>query len=344
VSGLRYAAAGTLPVAPLTVTVVLLRLGLSAVAYVVLIAGAAGWGVATGVWALTVWYGLSLFTAAITLTWLAQAIGRVGVAAAAGVATQGLGLALLWAAVRGGAGLWAVPAAAVVAEAVVAAAVLGWAWKAVGRPTRPFPLARSVELVKESAPIGWSRILRVLCLGADPILLGLFVTLAEVGWYSGAYKFYMVGMSVAGVYSIVLIPRLSRAHAVGRLAPELAAAVRVAAPLSVLAAAVSVPFAGPVLGGLFGDDFRQATLSLQLLGFAWAAAFIGGQYRCALIARGDQRIDLMLVAAASVAHLVTKLVAIPLLGMTGAAVGTLVSEIILLALTWAAVRRIGGRT
>lgn len=321
-------------------TTVVLRLLLGATAYLALLALAALMPALRDVFGTVCLFGLTLFTTALSLTWVAEGLQKTHVLALANLGIQLLWLVFVAAALAWGAGLWAVPLAQVLGEGVVAVGLYAWVTKRFGRPRFLLPGQRWTDILRQSAPIGGGRVMRAIALGSDLLLLGFLVSRTELGWYAGAFKLFLVSTSLGALYFVVLFPRMARAAAepVSTLAQELHASIGRVLLAAAPFAAVLALFAAPLLQTLFGPSFTAAAPSFQVLLVALLVNLTGNHFRNALVAQGRQRLDFGVTAAASAVHVVSKALLIPVLGILGSALGTLVGEITLMVLGWRATR------
>lgn len=299
--------------------------------------------------------GLSSFAVALSVEWAPQALRRTGVTALANLALQAINLAALAAVALGGGPLWGVLAAKVTADLLVALGYRVWAARLPdplpdpggGAPGGPPPAEASGPLAAARAawPICATQLVRTLALSSDLLLLSAFVGAAALGHYAAAFRLFYVMMSVANAYFVVMMPRIFAAAARPHpaLAGELRASLRRTLPLAALGV-VLLALASPlVMGLMFGAGFREAAPALALLGAATAVSLVGRHYRQVLLARRRQVDDLRNSAAGAAVHLLAKLALIPLLGITGAALGTLLGEsAILLIQRRAAARELEG--
>jgi O-antigen/teichoic acid export membrane protein len=340
-AGTRDIASGSVPAPTMALTVFLLRLVLGVVAWTIIA------GVALIVpqyrdsLLLVALYGLSIFTGAATLGWVAQARGQVGVVARA-VVIANLGyFAGVWLTAQNGWAPASVPLGLAISEAAVALGLWIWLIRAVGPIARPLPISEALTFLRISIPIGVANFLRMLTLGSDVLLLGLFIAEADVGQYSVGFKLYSVSLSVLALYFVILLPHLAREAS--RSPAAIRQAVHSALRRSLLAAipltGIGLLLAGSILHLLFARESAGATRVFQILLLALPAVLASGHFRTALIALKRQQLDVGLVAAATIIHVAAKLLLIPILGMTGAAWGTLVGECALLVLAWNAARK-----
>jgi O-antigen/teichoic acid export membrane protein len=338
-AGMRDVAANPRATSSVAGTVVFLRFLL----------GLVSWGTAAGLtwivpqyracFELTALYGISMFTGALTVGWVAQAHGRMLLVGLAHLTPHILYFAGVQSAVRSGWPAASVPLAMVMAEAISAAGL--WVWYCRLFQTVIFPPAPRAALnyLRQSVPIGSANIVRGLTVGSDIVLLGLFASESDVGLYSASFKLYSLGLSLILLYGTVLLPQLAACGA-GNDA-EMRSVVRVSLRRTLLVALavllIGLVTAGAVLQLLFGPNFEASAQVLRVLLVALPANLIAGHCRSILVAGNRQRHDLRVAAIGMLVHVATKLGLIPLLGITGAAWGTVAGEAALMLLSWGAV-------
>ena len=296
------------------------------------------------VWALFALYGLSLFTTGASVLWVPQALQLSRPFAAANFGVQFLYLVLVLGALHSGLGLWSIPAAQVAAEAVMGATLLGWMKSKVGNLTRPAPLSEWPALLRQSAPIAGSTLARAIGLGCDLVLLSLFLSAsAPVGWYRGAFAIYGLLMASTAIYFVILFPRLveKRGDSPEAFRHELFNSLRLSVLPATIGAVILGAFAPLVLRLLYFRDpsFQNATLTLQILLATFVVGFLAGHFRYVLLACGRQRSDLGATSFSAASHVLFKLGLIPIFGIEGAAMGTLLGEMTLLIFAFSMVRR-----
>ena len=196
------------------------------------------------------------------------------------------------------------------------------------RPVRELSRRRAVALARESAPIGLATLLGTALFRIDTTILGLLKDEAAVGVYSAAYRLLETTLFLSYAFGAALLPALSRA---GRdTQPSLGDLYALGAK-AVLAVLVPVGivfalFAEPIIRLLYGDEYRDATTALRLLG--GAAALYGLSYLSSLtlIACDRQRLLVWVVGAVLVQNVVLNLALIPAHSYDAAAFATSVSE------------------
>lgn len=315
-------------------TIVLLRLLLGALGYIAVIAIALALPQYRAVAGLLGVAGLSLFTRATYLDWAAQALQHTRIMAAAMITTQAGYLGLVVAMARLQQPLWAMALAQVLAEVATAVWLLWWFHRRVAPLERPLPSGQWRSMLRDSFPFAGGQLLRGVSLGLDLVLLGAFLVPGdEIGWYSGSLKLFQLCSGTVAVYFMIMLPRFSvqASNSGAALRGEIARSLRLIVPLAGIAAIATGLVARPLLTMVGGEaSFAQAALEFRILVAAVVVGLIGSHYRNALFAIGRQRLDLRNTAVSTVAHVMLKLALIPLLGMLGAALGTLGGEVALM--------------
>lgn len=332
--GIRAASADPARLPALASTIIGLRLLAGAIVYGLLVAIVFSIPRLRGIGPLCALAALTLFTTASSLGWTTQPLRKTHVLAAANMSTQALNVSLLLLLIRArGPRLLDVPRAQVAAEAVVAVALLAWT-RARGPLPRP-ALGDARAILPKSLPLGGSQVLRTIAIASDPVILGLSLPMNDVGIYNGAFRLYILCVSLAALYFVILLPDLSQAAAVDHelVRRQVRRSFRLAVPLGVLGAAVAALVARPALALLFRPELAAAAPSLRILLCATILGFMAGHFRNALIAVGRQTTDLGIVAAGATAHVVLKVALVPRLGIAGAALGSAAGEAILLVLS-----------
>ena len=326
--GVREAVRHPESIGAVTSTVIAIRLVLGAVAFLALalltllpafrpVAG------------LVLLYALTLFTSAISVFWVAQSQQRTDVLGLAAVATQALYIGQVYLALTLDLGKHAVPIALATSELVVALGLLVWMRRRVAPLARPLAPAACGRILRRTAPLAGSQMLRAVALGSDMVLLGLLVPMDRVGTYGAAYKLFVLGFTLVGLYVTVVLPHLVHHGTVSvrRMAREVGSLLRKLLLLAIPLAALGVAVAPWVMRSLFGEEFADATTPMRLLVLATLASLFGGHYRPAVLAMGEHRRDLANGAVSAGVHVAAKLVLIPFFGLTGAALGTLLGEV-----------------
>lgn len=327
-------------------TVLSLRLAVGVPTYLALLAVASLVPRLLEIRGLIALFGLGILVHSLDVSWIPQALNRTGLLAAANLGSQVFYLLGVWwlATLERGLGIaaWSKVGGAL----VVALWLLAWMRLRIGPMRLPRPPGDLWRMAAQAAPIAGTNLVRSLGLGSDLLIVGVMLGDEELGHYAGAVRLFLFLLSLASAYFVVLLPRLAQRgrEERGALGQELRASLgRVVGPTGVVAG-ILIWLASPVLSGLFGPGFEQATSALRLLLLALLANLVGRHFRQVLLVRNRQVLDLRATMVATGVHLVAKVGLVATLGLTGAALGTLIGELTLMLLLYrAAVPLLGGK-
>lgn len=168
----------------------------------------------------------------------------------------------------------------------------------------------------------------LLLLNVDIIMVGLIRGDAEVATYRIAVLLSMIVASLYEILTVVMRPRIARAHAAGRMA-ELQRQMRrpfLAALAAGVACLAAFALAGePLLISLFGEAYAAAYLPTLVLISGQALAIAFGPVAPVLNMTGRERVHLRIIAAALAANVFLNLLLIWPLGNLGAAIASFVA-------------------
>ncbi|MFH0776041.1 MAG: flippase [Patescibacteria group bacterium] len=199
-----------------------------------------------------------------------------------------------------------------------------------------FPLWKDI-LVK-TLPYGGAVLLATIYVREDVVLLSLMRTQKEVGLYGVAARI-MENLSVVSIFFLnSALPAITRLFHTNRdrLKQLLQYAFDFLAIVSLPIVVGGIVLAYPIIALVsspeflsnFAENFYGSDVALQILMVAMLVAYIGNLFGFTLLA-GNQQIKLFYVnAAAVVFNFVGNILAIPLWGFRGAAVMTILSEVL----------------
>lgn len=286
-------------------------------------------------------FGLTLFTNAISLMWVPQAIHRTNSMAVATVMLQLLNLSALFLFLSVSTSLHVAPLAVVVAEVLVALGLLATIRTYVGKLT-PLPAPRTLlSTLRESAPIGMTQLVRAFALASDLLIVGLLLPWTEVGMYAASFKIFLFMLSLGSVYFVILLPRLAElSESDTSMAKELRDSFIRVLPLLFAATLGTWILADFMINILFGSDYDRSGTILRILSIAVVANIVGKHYRQVLLVKKMQNKDLETSGVSAVVHIAAKLALVPFFGIVGCAVGALIGELVLMVRQRAAVKKL----
>jgi O-antigen/teichoic acid export membrane protein len=178
----------------------------------------------------------------------------------------------------------------------------------------------------------------------DVVLLARLAGTFATGIYALPYRIFATLQIIP--YSIMgaLLPGFS-ASAAGREASEkCAAAMKVLYLSAVLLLLGTLTFADPVVLLLLGKGYAQSILTLKILVWAAAPAFLNGALNTLLLAAHRERVFLWTASVCTVFNIAANLILIPKFSFIAAAAVTVATECLLLAQNLYFTRKYLGRT
>jgi O-antigen/teichoic acid export membrane protein len=174
----------------------------------------------------------------------------------------------------------------------------------------------------------------------DMLMLGVFSNPEQVGLYSSAYRILNQVLLAYYMLTGALYPQLARQDVTQRrqmLRPRIFFMLIAAG--SVLAALLAL-FRRPLLGIVFGHPFLAAAPLLLLLAFAIPLDFLTSYLSNAYLAWSMERAVLVSAVVAAGSNIILNLATIPRYGAAAAAINTLISYFVYLAVLAGVGRRI----
>jgi O-antigen/teichoic acid export membrane protein len=251
---------------------------------------------------------------------------RIVPAAASGVVCR---VGLVGGALLNGMDLRGVLAASAIAEAVA----LGITYVTVSR-LRPAHMAAGVRrvwpLLREAAPLGALSVLALLYFRIDTILLSLLAGQSAVAEYGAVYRTSEALLMIATAIASTSLPTLSAAFTRSRAAATSVYQhyLRVSAAITAAAAGVGLVAPGTLMGLLYGDKYRDTGPFLTLMLLSAVVMGINVIQATALIALDGQWLIARVAVLNLVVNVAVNVLLIPRLGVMGACISTLLTEVI----------------
>lgn len=191
-------------------------------------------------------------------------------------------------------------------------------------------------------PFGLLGIMGVIMLNTDIIMLGWLKTPSEVGYYSAAQKLIQVLYVLPALFAASVFPIMARlvktdAQAVKKLLEKsVALVILVSLPIAVL----GIAFAEPIVELLFGLEYVPSILTFRILMATILIVYPASLLGYAIFAYDEQRNFIWFVAVAALGNVLFNFLLIPKFGIEGAAVSTILVQLLTNALIWNKVKKI----
>jgi O-antigen/teichoic acid export membrane protein len=211
------------------------------------------------------------------------------------------------------------------------------AWYLANRLT---PVSLAVDLGQwrrlsaAGLPMAMSSYLSLISLRGDTLLLSLLKPATDVGLYGVSSKIYEIGLQIPIIFAGLLMPTFSRsaANATPQVLRE--QVTHGLHALIIVGVAIMLAlgfFAREIVVLLAGEGFVSAAPAVQLMGVSLALAGYSTLLRYTAMAQQTQRQVLVADCVTTVIAVGAYLFLIPRLSFIGAALGTLVAELALIA-------------
>lgn len=182
-------------------------------------------------------------------------------------------------------------------------------------------------LLAAALPMGIAGLCQQMYFYIDNLFVRALEGQAAVGHYNLAVRFLSYGIMLAVFATLAALPWFTREHKEGRLGPAVARLAQPLFALAGLATGLATPWSADLLA-LFGEEFRVAASSLNWLLLACLAVYVGAAFLTAVVAMGRTRAVLVIAASGLALNLAGNAWLVPRLGIEGAAIATLATEVL----------------
>jgi O-antigen/teichoic acid export membrane protein len=184
--------------------------------------------------------------------------------------------------------------------------------------------------IRASLPFGITSLALTFNFNADTVILGMFHSHGEVGWYNAAYRLIFTLSAIAGAFLSVMTPSLAREHMSD---PESVRAwIRgsihgMAVPAMPITIGVSL-LATPIITMLYGDSFAGAGLMLAVICWDTPLILFNALAGNVTAAVGLERQGARIYTLSAILNVALNLIFIPRYGGIAAAAITVVTDLV----------------
>jgi O-antigen/teichoic acid export membrane protein len=270
---------------------------------------------------------LLLFAAALDTAWVFKGLERGGPIAASLIIRRLAYALMVFLVIAGPADLLRVPVVQFGAELF---GVL-WLFRFLVRE-RPagVDLAAGWRVLRSSAALMITKLLRTSVVTLDVVLLGLLATDRDVGLYSAAYRFCFFLIAGVAAVQVAYLPDVTRSVSRDTLRSAVGRHLEVSAALGVPLAIGGVILAGPMITTIFGEQYGDGASAFAVLLLSIGILFLFAPLHNALLAQGRLRVETWAMGLAAALNLSLNLYWIPRYGILGAAWATVAAEALIL--------------
>ncbi len=192
------------------------------------------------------------------------------------------------------------------------------------------------SIITRAWPFGLLGLMGVVMLNTDIIMVGIFRSVEDVGYYAAAQKFIQVLYMLPTFLAVAAFPALARTLTANPQAGKrlLMGAVKIslvgAIPLSI----IGVLFGDSIMLALFGSAYAPAFFTFKILMASLVIVFPSSIVGNAIFAYDAERFFVSIVGVAIIGNIIWNLLLIPTFGIEGAAYATLITQIMTNGIMW----------
>ena len=205
--------------------------------------------------------------------------------------------------------------------------------------TPQFNKNESLIFLKTSFPIGVALILNLIYFRIDVLILSSVRSSAEVGIYGLGYQFFQAGLAIPIFFSNSLFPLLSKLYLenIGEFRKQIKkwSFYLILFSIALMVLMFLVSYLIPIL---YDSRFLDSGLALRILSIGLPLFFLSALLWHMLIIYGKQKLLIYIYAIGAVLNIALNIVFIPIYGYIAASIITVVSEAIILLLSFASVK------
>lgn len=185
-------------------------------------------------------------------------------------------------------------------------------------------------MLKTAWPFGLMGLVGAIMLNSDIIIIGWLRDATNVGYYSAAQKIIAILYAMPGAFASSIFPVTARmvsddpTRAKKIVETAVALTIVVAIPITIIGGI----FASPIINTLYGNAYAGGVATLQLLLVSLLIIFPSVVMGNTLFAYNKERGLLPFIALQTIGNIIFDLVLIPYYGIEGAAIGTIVTQLI----------------
>ena len=283
---------------------------------------------------ILVLFGLTMFTQALSLKWVFMGQEKMTRVAAGLVIAQIVFAVSLFASVRSAESIVWVPVLRLAGDLAMAIYFMWLFHSTHGGMRLTFTLKGLRNTLKPAMTIGASQGLSLINYNFDSVMLGMFLGSAAVGFYGAAYKPVTMMLAMPLTYFVGLFPALSRAYQQNceLFSETVVRSFRLTSTFAVPFGVGGAFVARPVINLLFGTAYFNSVPVFQILCWSASLVILRGTYRHSLNAAGRSSLDLRCAGASAALNVLLNLLLIPRYGIVGAAIATVVAEVLWLTM------------
>lgn len=198
-------------------------------------------------------------------------------------------------------------------------------------------------ILRSAVPIAFSSAIGAFMLNTDLVMLGWWQSAEQIGYYAAGQKIIQVLFTLPAILANAILPTLSRligegSHDKIRILMEKSFAniFMVSAPIIV----GIIVLAKPIIRLLYGAEYTPGSLNFAVMALALIFTFPSALLSLTAIAYDRQKQVTKYLFLSSIANAVFDAILIPIFGIVGSTIATIIALIIEVGLSWRLMKKI----
>jgi len=280
---------------------------------------------------LITFYGFILFSYALSIGWLFQGIERMEFIGISKISMMFFYAASIFILVKNPGQLLLIPCLWFLGNFISVVFLMYIFVKKFGKISLKFNFSFWKSLLKRALPMGAASMMIPIYYNFDIVMLGFIKGEKVVGLYSAAYRIILFIWTFIPIFVNVIFPSMSRYYkdSEKKLQTLIISSTKL---LSVVALPLGVGgmiLTRPIMGFLYGEEFSGGVIAFQILIWSVVIICIRCIYEHSFLACNKEKRYLFGVIWGALTNIVLNLILIPRFGLKGAAVATVIGNLVL---------------
>lgn len=195
-------------------------------------------------------------------------------------------------------------------------------------------------ILSASWPFAISGLMGAILLNTDTVLIGWFLDIASVGYYSAAQRIALLIYIVPGLTAVAFFPSMAKffedeARRKVLLEKLATLQVMVALPLTI----GGYLLAGPIILLLYGQEYLPAVASFQIMSLTFLPVFLQTIFSNVIFSINEEKKLFFSSLVGVTGNLILDILLIPRWGIAGAAMATVINQTIVMGFLWWLLRK-----
>ncbi len=279
---------------------------------------------------LIIFFGFSLFSSALLLGWVFQGVEEMGFVAISRILDKFLYGALIFLLIKGPQQILTIPWLYTGGSFLASGFLLYIFIKQFSRPRLRFNLPFWKKMLRQSLPMGAAFIMIQVYYNFDIVMLGFMKNDEVVGCYNAAYKIVLFVWAFIPIFINVIFPLMSKYYQQSKEKLEhlISSATRLMSLIAFPLGVGGTLLARPIMSFLYGEEFNNGVIALQILIWTVVVIAIRCTYEQSFLACDREKRYFWGVMVGASSNIALNLVLIPYFGLKGAAIATVISELV----------------